>query len=106
VKTSVTSTGDGFSKLENHILSELGYTPGTLISNIAMLKAWNNPEMRGYDGEWVFPGDTGMIISSWLVGANVRMHVLIKPRDGRAKLMCFSCKINNIKRNWRIVSPL
>jgi len=80
---------------------ELTPLPGDLVVALKESRAWESELVRNLNGDVIQVGEIAMVLYTYDVGAQLRMHVL---RNNR--IMLFSCARRVWSQNWKIASRI
>lgn len=75
--------------------------PGDFIKALNHLREWETDHNRGTERYLTAPGEVGLLLNVWRVGAGMgrtRMRVFMA---GKARW--FTCKTSNLPFNWTVV---
>jgi len=75
--------------------------PGDMLIALNCMRAWESQFVRGKIGDWILVGEQVFVISTTMVGNQIRLFVI---RDNR--IMTFSSLPHVVCRNWNIVKSV
>jgi hypothetical protein len=73
--------------------------PGDVIAAVRYMRAWESDTCRGYTGRDVHKDDEGLLISTRMIGNQLRLYILMNER-----IEIFSSNPHVLGLNWRVVS--
>lgn len=73
--------------------------PGDMIVARHNMTSWNSVLEYAPSSGQIYVNEYAIVIQRWLIGHNVRLIVL---HNGMIRI--FSCKLSNLRRNWKIAS--
>jgi hypothetical protein len=79
--------------------SEASLCPGDLLVAHNMMRAWESTDCRGHRGPYIEEGQQCMLLQTWTVGNQRRLHVLFNDR-----VLLFSSAEHCLHRNWSVAN--